>query len=214
MNISQIWLKEEADRYYLRNRDHMYPRKDLIIEILEFIRFLPHRVLEIGAANGWRLEAIRKKWGAEVWAVEPSEKAIEEGSRLFPKVNFRHGIVEEVDLEGSFDLVIVSFVFHWIDRNNLYFVTSRIDRWVEEGGLLIIGDFGYPGFFKRPYHHREGLYTWKMDYGTFFFSSGKYLEILKLRYPYEERKVSPRVDPYDCASLWILRKVDCYLEEK
>lgn len=211
---AQIWFTEEADRWYERNREALVPHRDLLIQLLEFCNLYPKRVLEVGAANGWRLAVIHKKFGSEVWAVEPSQKAILDGKKRFPFVNFIRGLGEDINFEEFFDLIIVHYVFHWVERGHLLRFMERLDRALREEGFLLVGDFGSPGFLKRPYHHRPGLYTWKMDYGSFWAASGRYLEIVRLRYNYETKKVDPALKPYESGMLWLLKKIDCHLEEK
>src|SRR3989344_2198184 len=103
----------------------------------------PKKVLEIGASNGWRLAAIRNLYKSKCLAVEPSLAAIQDGRKLYPKVAFRQGVVSALPVgnKEKFDLVIIHYVFHWVDRKNLLKSVAEIDRVLADGGYLIITDF-------------------------------------------------------------------------
>jgi hypothetical protein len=58
---------------------------------MELYHLRPSSVLEIGAANGFRLAVISERYGARVVAVEPSVEAIVDGKARFPCVEFVGG---------------------------------------------------------------------------------------------------------------------------
>ena len=75
----EIFKKEEADRWFERNKEGLVPKEDLIIKIIRDYRLLnkSSKVLEVGASNGFRLAKIHGEFGSKVFAIEPSRKAIE-----------------------------------------------------------------------------------------------------------------------------------------
>lgn len=89
-------------------------------------------------------------------------------------VGFSHDLNRFKD--NYFDCVIVSFVFHWIDRSKLFETVSEIDRVLTDGGFLIIQDFSPKNACKTKYHHLENeeVYTYKQNYWDIFFSSNLY----------------------------------------
>lgn len=176
----EVFWESEGDRWFARNKDALVREytssTDPILRLMSVLELVPRRVLEVGASNGARLDAVRRTYRADCIAVEPSMQALGDGQARFPHVQFVRGLAQDLSLieEGPFDLVIVSFVFHWISRGELLKSCSEVDRVVEEGGHLIISDF-LPAFPTRvSYHHRRGLWTFKQDYTRVFLNSGLY----------------------------------------
>lgn len=215
MKHFEVFKNYEADRWYERNKESLKPKDDLVIWLLENYGVLKAEssVLEVGASNGWRLARIYEKYQCRVVAVEPSKKAVEEGKRAFPFIEFYNLTVEEASFEEDFDVVIVNSVLHWIDRKNLFQAIANINRALKEGGYLLIGDFQLPAFIKNPYHHtQEELYTYKQAYKELFISSGLYMELATLCYNHDTKDFSNiNLKNLFCVSL--LRKQDMYLRQ-
>ncbi len=139
-----IFADFEGDRWFQRNRSLIAAfdsERDLPLKLLELYGLRPKSVLEVGAANGFRLAAISRMLDARVVALEPSSEARADGITRFPEVEFVAGHAAAIPLRESFDLVIVDFVFHWVDRRVLAKSAAEIDRVVADGGCLIVGDF-------------------------------------------------------------------------
>ena len=176
-----IFKISEGDRWFSRNRDALLlPRRDWPLTLLSWRRIKPARVLEVGASFGWRLEEIRKKYGARCLAVEPSRSAIAFGKKHYPHIEFHRGLMSKLPVtrEKVFDLVIAAFVFHWVDRSTLFSSVAELDRALAEGGYLIIADFLPDRPVKRLYHHlpNKKVFTYKQDYAKIFTASGLYHE--------------------------------------
>jgi SAM-dependent methyltransferase len=79
-------------------------------------------------------------------------------------------------LEELFDLIIVNWVFCWIDRSNLLRSVVEVDRLLADRGFLILGDFYPPNLVKVQYHHltEQKVYTYKQNYAAIFLASGLY----------------------------------------
>src|SRR5215472_6136959 len=178
----EVFLQSEGDRWLARNRDAISnPERlvtDHVIGTMTMMNLAPQSVLEIGASNGWRLHEIARRFGCRVTAVEPSKQAIQDGQAQFPAVQYVRGTASELpfDMEAQFDLVIVNFVFHWVDRSTLLRSVAEIDRVLADGGFLVIGDF-YPLLPQRVrYHHlpEQDVWTYKQNYGDIFLASNLY----------------------------------------
>lgn len=199
---------EEADRWFERNREHLVAsRDDAILRLLEVYRVAPSSVLEIGAANGFRLAALAERYGCRAVAVEPSASAVADGRRRYPAVEFQQRTIASTGLTEQFDIVIVNFVLHWVSRQALPAAIGEVDRLVREGGLLCLGDFLPRSPTRRPYRHRTDvpLYTYKEDYSSRFTEKGRYEVIALLTGHYY---AGPRVvvSEDDRAGTWLLRK--------
>lgn len=178
----EIFLKSEADAWYKRNAHALVShvrRGDIPLMLVRRYMLTPKKVLEVGASNGWRLEALRKRRPrASYVGVEPSQVAIIAGKKAFPKISFLHGVASTLPVKRAFDLVLVVFVLHWVSREKLLASIAEIDRVVAENGYLLVSDFLPRKPRKNQYHHlNEGISTWKMDYGGLFEATGNYRQV-------------------------------------
>jgi len=180
-----IFFREEGDRWFQRNRDSLKSatREDRVLKALDgLLEDPPEKVLEVGAANGFRLAALNAEYGCQCVAVEPSIEAIESGKKCFSSIDFRRGIASEIPRlpDEQFDLVIVSFVLHWVGRSSLARAIAEIDSSVQNGGYLVISDFMPDQPTSNPYHHRaDETMTFKQDYSASFTSLGIYETVKK-----------------------------------
>lgn len=207
----KVFEQSEGDRWFERNRgalDAFDPDLDLPTKLIGLYGLRPANVLEIGAASGARLAEIHARNGAEVVALEPSSRAILHGKARFPSVTFIRGTAMSVPLRNCFDLVIVNFVFHWIDRVNLFRSMAEIDRLVEDGGFLLIGDF-YPSNCRQiRYHHlpTTPLYTFKQNYAATFVASGLYHPTGLLTGSHGSKNLDAGASEEKRVGVWLLRK--------
>jgi ubiquinone/menaquinone biosynthesis C-methylase UbiE len=207
----EVFSQTEGDRWFDRNRGALArfsADRDLPLRLLELYQVRPRSVLEVGAANGVRLAAIAEKTGARCVAVEPSSTAIADGVARYPGVAFVQGRASSIPLNDSFDLVIVNFVLHWVDRTTLFQSLSELDRVVSNGGYLLIGDF-FPAYpTKVPYHHLPSgeMFTYKQNYASPFIESGMYTPIALLTSSHESSTLSGGTADNDRAGFWMLKK--------
>lgn len=177
----EIFTATEADQWFERNK-HVLEKlddADVPLRLVELYKLAPKSVLEIGAANGYRVAEIARRTGARGVAVEPSATAVADGRARFPQLEFHQGQARQLPVEGTFDLVIVHFVLHWIDRKNLLRCVAEIDRVVADGGFLVIGDFHPWHPARNKYHHLPDadVMTYKQDYAQLFVASELYQPI-------------------------------------
>ncbi len=215
MNQHELFLQGEADAWFARNRAVLTPErvveKDPVFELIERIGLAAaDEVLEIGAANGYRLAALHRRFGCAVTAVEPSQQAIEDGRLRFPEIQYIQGLAHHLpELEdGSFDLVLVNFVLHWVDRAMLLRTAAEIDRVLKDGGHLIVGDF-FPDEPQRvKYHHRPDadVWTYKQDYSRLWLTANTYEEIDSLVFDYDTRAIHAAAEPSNRGKVSLLRK--------
>lgn len=192
MNQTKVFLKDEADNYFTRNeKAHGAIKSDVVLHVYGKY-FSKNRidVLEIGCCDGWRLKKIKEEYGANVFGIEPSLKAVNKARKAFGLKNIVASTADTFSFDRKFDLILVPFVFHWIDRSLLLSSVSNIDRHLNDGGFLLINDFWQNGFKKEGYHHRKDtkMWTYKQDYSKIFASAGTYKDILHIVYDYEKGK--------------------------
>jgi SAM-dependent methyltransferase len=205
-------LAGEGDRYFERVRTHTLqeadPDKDPPLRMLATYDLHPRNVLEVGAANGYRLATLARLYGCSASGVEPGEAAVTDGHTRFPAVRLLQGRGDAIPYDEQFDLVIINFVFHWIDRSVLLRTVAEIDRVVEDGGFLLIGDF-YPKHATRArYHHLPGeeVYTYKQDWSAMFIASGSYRLVAMLSGEHTKPLPTADVEDDSRSATWLLRK--------
>lgn len=174
----EIFTASEADQWFERNK-HVLDKlseQDVPLRLVELYKLEPASVLEVGAANGYRVAEIARRTGAKGVAIEPSSKAIEDGRARFPHVEFHQAQARDLPIAATFELVIVHFVLHWIDRKNLLRCIAEIDRVVADGGYLVIGDFHPWHPARNKYHHLPDaeVMTYKQDYAQIFVATELY----------------------------------------
>jgi SAM-dependent methyltransferase len=209
----QVFAGGEADQWFLRNRSALSVERaqdDPVVRALSVFGLTPRRVLEVGASNGWRLAALAGRRGGCYVAVEPSAQAIADGEARFPAVEFRRGLLTDLPLVGSetFDLVIASFVLHWVDRCNLLRAAAEIDRATVDGGTIAIADFLPDRPTRVPYHHLPagGMYTFKQDYAALFAAAGTYRVAGRLPFDHATHEFRPEVSSGDRCAVTLLVK--------
>lgn len=213
MSVDQgaVFAAFEGDAWFRRNAAALVdfnPVADLPLRLLDLYGIRPTAVVEVGAANGYRVAELRRRTGARAVAVEVSEEAIRDGIARHPEVEFVRAAAVSVPLRGPFDLVIVNFVFHWVDRLSLLRAAGEIDRLCGTGGFLLIGDFFPANRMRAPYHHARELsiFTYKQDYAALFLSSGVYGLVATLTADHATHTLRPDVPDGDRIGTWLLRK--------
>ena len=215
----QVFATFEGDKWFERNKDALErfdPEVDFPLKLMELYRLRPRSVLEVGAANGFRLAAISERFGARVVAVEPALEAILDGETRFPCVEFVRGGASAIPLQELFELIIVNFVFHWIDRTSLLRSVAEIDRLLVDGGFLIIGDFYPSNLTKVRYHHLpdQEVYTYKQNYAATFLASGLYHPVCLITTDHSSKALIGEVAEDKRIGVWLLQKKlnDHYVE--
>jgi SAM-dependent methyltransferase len=181
------------------------------LKLLDLLNLKPKKILEIGAANGYRLAEMLRRYDQGTYvAIEPSQKAITDGQKRYPFIEFRRGLMDNLPLQENevFDLVVVHFVFEWISRNTLLKSVAETDRAIADGGYLILGGFLPDTQTKVKYHHlpdRE-VFTYKQNYANIFLSSGMYTPIAQLTFNHDTNSFNPSIESENRSVCSILKK--------
>ena len=101
-------LADRRDRWVRSNR-YFYDR---LKRLLRFIVEPSKRVLEIRCQTGHLLAAVEPSYGV---GVEISERMVEKARQNYPQLQFVTADPEDVELDASFDYVIVSHLFDTVD---------------------------------------------------------------------------------------------------
>jgi len=182
LSQDELFAASEGDRWFERNRGHLTAAEDPILGLIEQCGIEPQAVVELGASNGYRVAELQRKYNCKSVAVDVSAAAVAAGREAFPAVEFALGPVYEVPVRRQFDLVIVNFVLHWVQRSNLMRAAAEIDRLLAPSGFLALGDFLPSSNVRVPYRHLPGadVWTFKQDYARLFTASGLYRTIVSV----------------------------------
>ncbi len=180
----KIFTDGEGDSWFDRNsKINMEDRisKDLILKELDRLNFSGTSCLEIGCAEGWRLAEIRSRYSWQCFGIEPSIKAIMKGSRKYDNINLVQGTADSLPYaDQSMSVVIVGFCLYLCDRDELFKISSEIDRVLIDGGLIVILDFYSEIPYRNSYSHLDGVYSYKMDYSKLFLWNPAYQLLSKI----------------------------------
>ncbi|HOL64126.1 MAG TPA: class I SAM-dependent methyltransferase [Accumulibacter sp.] len=171
-----VFLADEADQWFARNKSVLaLERDDLVINSLSLVVSKPRRILEIGCANGWRLDRLHQLYAAECVGIDPSGKAVAQGREIFPALDLRVGSADAIpDIDGQFDVVIFGFCFYLIDPVLHFRCVAEADRVLSDNGILVISDFLTPIPYHNVYSHREGVRSYKLEFCRYFLAHPAY----------------------------------------
>jgi ubiquinone/menaquinone biosynthesis C-methylase UbiE len=184
MNQKDVFLSSEGNAWFQRNNIKNIEADDVDI-VLKAIKFIelscPSRILEIGCADGKRLNLLKQIFSeTEYYGLDPSEDAIRTGNEKF-RFNLQVGTADTLPFEENFfDLILFGFSLYLCDRKDLFKIAYEADRCLSNNGYLVIKDFQPPFAYKNAYVHYEGVSSYKMDYSRMFTWNPSYTEICRI----------------------------------
>lgn len=192
MERDTLWLAE-GNNWFIRNRQMLgnaaMLEYDWPLRLIRLYGLDPRTIVEVGCSNGWRLAALSENGRRICIGVDASADAITDGETRYPKLDLRHALATCLPLPASTaDLVIVSYLYHWIPREDLLTVISECERILRPGGFLILADFAPDQLTVTPYKHRVGVSTWKLPdgYAGLFLATGLYREVARVTYNHDD----------------------------
>lgn len=163
------FLTREGDHYLERNGDKPVFLSPVIPALQAIGLPAPKRILEIGCSTGAQLNQLVLAFGAEGWGIEPSEKAVRDGTITFPNLRLKQGTAEHLPYEDEqFDLVLFGGCLYLCDPADYFAVAYHADRVLTPGGVMAVFDFATDLPHSNAYRHREGLRAYKMDFSRMF----------------------------------------------
>lgn len=155
----------------MRNRDALLsriPEQDRIGSYLMDVR--GKRVLELGAANGYRLSWLKAR-GAHVVGTDASRMAVEDGRARYGFANHELYTSTTVPVtlphEVGFDVIITSFFWYLIEPEDVAGTVFDVMESVSPQGLLVVSDFDN-GYRRVPYVHDLRYRTTKDHFHHYF----------------------------------------------
>ena len=132
-------------------------------------------ILDVGCGNGCELFKLIEFYNASKGiGVEPSDEAIRLLRQKYSadnRISFVSASAHSLPFESdSFDLVTAWSVLHWVGRNEYLQALGELVRVTSR--YLVVMDFATSCEYKVPYSHKEGFFTYKMDFEVPLISTG------------------------------------------
>jgi len=197
---------EEGDQFFLRN-EKKYEKNEQPAFVDLFSKYVKRsdHVLEVGSGNGLHLAMLTSGKSCKAFALEPSALAIADGQKKYPSVHFYQGTADKLPVpDASIDFLFFGFCLYLIDRSLLCQVIAEADRVLKDGGFIGLVDFDPAVPHRRPYVHKPGLYSYKMNHASLFLAFPQYVEVEKHAFSHYEE--SFHLDPNERVAAWVLHK--------
>jgi len=200
----EFWRGEFGNHYLERNTadaTNIRPRLQLWSQILSRLAGRPpESILEIGANIGINLRTLSLLTGAELWAVEPNDKArarlVEDG--VVPQDRAFGGSGADVTLpDASIDLVFTSGVLIHIHPDDLLANCSQMHR-VSKRYIGCVEYFSDKPVELKYREHSNKLF--KRDFGGFWMDNFPDLQLIDYGFAWK------RVTGLDNLTWWIFEK--------
>ena len=181
----EIWAKGVGDDWYERNKP-MLGNRDMASEALTQIPVKPNDILEIGAANGWRLKKLKDRYGCNVRGIDISKEAIKdavEGIQI--DYGYAHNLPYD---DNSFDIVIFGFCLCFVSPEDWLPIVSESNRVLRDGGVIVLYDFIGNRFIKRRMQNiiknkeldQDPVYLYNFDWPSLWLTHPGYKMVVEL----------------------------------
>lgn len=156
-----------------RNLKKLGKQPDPVLEVIKDYKLNLGTVLEVGAANGWRGRELYKYnkitgyRGIDPCAEIPTNELV---------TGVMYGTADNLGYwrDNTFNTVIYGFCLYLCDPEDYCNIVAEGNRVLRDGGYLIIYDF-YPHYnHKRPYKHKKGLWSYKMEFSDLWLGNPTY----------------------------------------
>lgn len=170
----QRWafLDGEGDEWYRRNADA--PVNPVVIAAPLWLD-LPANptIVELGCSDGRYISIWHKHFRGTSYGIDPSEEALAIAKERHPNVTFIRNTSHAVK-NYRCDLIVFGFCLYLEDRDHLLDLVADTNIALKDGGYIAIHDFDPPSPKVVPYHHKEGLFSYKMDYSKLWLANPAY----------------------------------------
>jgi SAM-dependent methyltransferase len=190
---TRVFEESESFRYFTARAGFDIPtlKSEDLVALPEQV----DSVLDVGCGTAVNLAHVADLLSARLAVgVEPNPQTVEAlriNHRDDSRLSFYTASAHRLPFEtSSFDVVICWSVLHWVGRDNYLQALGELVR-VSKSWLLVM-DFVGAEAFRVPYHHYDGVYTYKMDFTEPLMSSGV-LNLVDERRWWEPEAGGPRV---------------------
>jgi ubiquinone/menaquinone biosynthesis C-methylase UbiE len=205
-----IFLRSEGDEWFHRNVDKLdkltLPEDDsVLVDIIKSPIWDEDRlnVLEVGCGNGLRLKWLQENKNCTVYGIDPSGAAVNAAKQSGIKAEV--GTADRLPFDDAFfDFIIFGFCLYLCDREDLFSIAREADRVLKKAGWIVIRDFYSTAETAVDYHHKKGVYSYKMDYSSMFTWNPAYTLFLQRIENHEKQNGVDNLQEWTAS--WIIRK--------
>lgn len=183
MKQKEIFMEGgEGDAWFKRNLGDL-GKVDPVTPAIVAAGIVPKYVLEVGCANGWRLNKLRDLFNCGVMGVEPSMAAGCDAVRLKVPVYQMTASCLPVTTDG-YDMVIYAFCLYLTDPADWLTIAAEGDRVLAAGGHIVIHDFSDTAYgnavapYAAPYAHRDGLRSYHFNFASLWLAHPQYKQVI------------------------------------
>jgi SAM-dependent methyltransferase len=120
---------------------------EMAAEMLALVGPSPRRILHLGCGRGWLTRTFARRFpDCDVIGVDADADILAgavDGSRG-QRITYVLGRAEAPPVEGRFDAIVSSLLFHHLDRAAKRQAFARAGELLATGGRLLVADFGRP----------------------------------------------------------------------
>ena len=183
MKNLNIVKSKDADYYFERNfkskNNKLKPKANssdyfkiypgLIKELIDSNSIKPRSILEIGCANGSKLNLYEKLLKTKInYGVDLSEQAIKDGKKKYKNLKLLNLSSLKIDkIKIKFDLIVCGFFLYLLDREEIFKQFDLIHKKLNDNKYLIINDFNPLFKHTNKNMHSKNLKTYKMNYDNY-----------------------------------------------
>ena len=202
--------KKEADKYFVRNKNHFEKNfiDEKIISLIKDNHLKANSILEIGCANGNKLNQYAKLCKSrKIYGVDLSSKAIKDGKKKYKNLNFLNISSVEIDkIKINFDFIICGFFLYHLDRELIFRQFDLIHRKLLKNGFLLIWDFDPLFKHSNKDFNTKKLTSFKMSYDNFLIESGLFEMVYKIKY--KTKTNDKKIFKSENVSLTLFKKIE------
>ena len=174
-----IFAQGEGAAWLARNQS-LLGKRDPVMDALAHWRIDPKSVLDVGCANGWRVERLIDRYKCKAFGIDPAVpeppiSRLEEPS--FKHLRHGHAGALYHYSNGQFDLVIYGFCLYLCDPSDYPAIVKEGDRVLADGGHIVIHDFAVLDDeipWRTPYKHKDGVYSHHFPFEALWLASPQY----------------------------------------
>lgn len=173
------FIHSEGDAFFRRNQVALtqgeLAARDPVLRLLEGWGHPPAKVLEVGCANGWRLQQLVNRGAGSGFGIDPSPAAISEGKAAHPGLQLQVGTAESLPFaDGSMDMVVFGFCLYLCDPADHFRIVAEADRVLADHGSLLVFDFDPPTPYRNAYAHQKAIFSYKFKFEQLFLAHPHY----------------------------------------
>ena len=205
----EVFLKEEGDNYYERNKNIKF-KKDLLYKEIQKKSKIYNisKLLEVGCGSGERLNLLNKNLNIKCYGLEPSKKAVNSIKKKYKKIIVKRGTANNFIFKNiNFNAVVFGFCLYLVDIDHFTKVYEETDKVTKKGSLIFIKDFYSNEFRSFLYKHNKKIIVNKYDFSRIFSWSPKFQVISKKFFDHDNPTNKSLIKKNNLVCISIIKKI-------